>query len=149
MSRADAVLVRPFEDADEDAVAALWREVFPDDPAWNEPYRVMAKKRRVQPELFLVAVADGALAGTVMGGYDGHRGWVYSVAVRPELRRRGIGAALMSRIESALVARGCAKVNLQVRAGNEAVVAFYRRLGYGTEQRVSMGKLLEQDLSGE
>ncbi len=142
MSNAAAIDIRPFEDGDEGAVAALWREVFPDDPPWNEPSRMIAGKREVQRELFFVATENGRLAGTAMGGYDGHRGWVYAVAVRPELRRRGIGALLMARLESALTDIGCPKINLQVRAGNEAVVAFYRRLGYSVEQRVSMGKLL-------
>ncbi len=135
--------IRSFEDGDEEAVAALWRKVFPDDPPWNEPALMMAKKRAVQRELFLVATENGVLAGTAMGGYDGHRGWVYAVAVRPDLRRRGIGARLMARLESALKRLGCPKINLQVRAGNEAVVAFYRRLGYSVEERVSLGKLLE------
>ena len=144
MSDAGDIQIRPFEDVDEDAVAALWRQVFPDDPPWNEPSLMMAKKRAVQRELFFVAMNNGALAGTAMGGYDGHRGWVYAVAVRPDLRRRGIGARLMSKLEAALGAMGCPKVNLQVRAGNETVVAFYRRLGYKIEQRVSMGKLLRR-----
>lgn len=145
MTGSAAIEIRPFEDADEDAVAALWREVFPEDPPWNEPALVMAKKREVQRELFLVATENGALAGTAMGGYDGHRGWIYAVAVRPDLRRRGLGARLMARLEAALSERGCPKVNLQVRAGNEAVVAFYQRLGYRLEQRVSLGKLLSQE----
>ncbi len=144
MSDAGDIQIRPFEDADEEAVAALWRQVFPDDPPWNEPSLVMAKKRAVQRELFLVAMKNGALAGTAMGGYDGHRGWVYALAVRPDLRRRGIGARLMSTLESALSTLGCPKINLQVRAGNEAVVAFYQRLGYAVEERVSLGKLLER-----
>lgn len=143
MSGSDAVLIRAFEDADEDAVAALWREVFPGDPPWNEPTLVMAKKRAVQRDLFFVALQNGVLAATAMGGYDGHRGWVYAVAVRPGCRRRGIGARLMAQIESALQDLGCPKINLQVRAGNESVVAFYQRLGYRIEQRVSMGKRLQ------
>ena len=145
MSGSGAIDIRAFEDADEAAVEALWREVFPDDPPWNEPALVMARKRDVQSDLFLVAMENGALAGTAMGGYDGHRGWIYAVAVRPDLRRRGLGARLMARLESALLELGCLKVNLQVRAGNEAVVAFYRRLGYRLEQRVSLGKLLGQE----
>ena len=146
MSDSGAVVIRAFEDSDEDAVAALWREVFPDDPPWNEPTLVMAKKRIVQRDLFFVAMENGVLAGTAMGGYDGHRGWVYAVAVRPGSRRRGVGARLMARIQSALESLGCPKINLQVRAGNESVVAFYQRLGYLIEQRVSMGKRLQQTL---
>lgn len=134
--------IRPFEDADENAVAALWRQVFPDDPPWNEPSLVIANKRTIQRQLFLVAMENGALAGTAMGGYDGHRGWVYALAVRPDLRRRGLGTRLMARLESALAGLGCLKINLQVRAGNESVVAFYQRLGYSVEERVSLGKLL-------
>ena len=142
MTLPDEVVIRPFEDADETAVAALWREVFPDDPPRNEPSLVMTEKRAVQRDLFFVARLDEELVGTAMAGYDGHRGWVYKLAVRPSRRRCGIGRALMARVESALVDLGCAKLNLQVRAGNEAVVAFYQRLGYGIEERVSLGKLL-------
>ncbi len=142
MSHSSAIDIRPFEDADEEAVAALWKQVFPNDPPWNEPSLVMAKKRAVQRDLFLVAMENGALAGTAMGGYDGHRGWIYALAIRPDLRRRGLGARLMARLESALSDLGCPKVNLQVRDGNEAVVAFYQRLGYAVEQRVSLGKPL-------
>jgi ribosomal protein S18 acetylase RimI-like enzyme len=75
-----------------------------------------------------------------MGGYDGHRGWVYSGAVRPAERRKGVGTVLLRLLERVLVARGCLKVNLQVRASNAGVVAFYERLGYAVEERVNMGK---------
>jgi ribosomal protein S18 acetylase RimI-like enzyme len=142
MTTLSGVVTRRFEDGDESAVAALWREVFPDDPPWNEPSLVMEKKRAVQRELLFVALLEDELVGTAMGGYDGHRGWVYAVAVKASHRRRGVGAALMSRVESALSDRGCLKLNLQVRSGNEAVVNFYGRLGYTVEQRTSMGKLL-------
>ena len=142
MTLPEEVVIRPFEDADETAVVALWREVFADDPPRNEPSLVINKKRAVQRDLFFVAHLYDELAGTAMAGYDGHRGWVYKLAVRPSRRRCGIGRALMARVESALIDLGCAKLNLQVRAGNEAVVAFYQRLGYGTEERVSLGKLL-------
>jgi ribosomal protein S18 acetylase RimI-like enzyme len=77
-----------------------------------------------------------------MGGYDGHRGWIYSVAVLPQYQRRGIGTALIRHLESTLTALGCLKVNLQVRSTNAAVIAFYKRLGYTVEERVSMGKRL-------
>jgi ribosomal protein S18 acetylase RimI-like enzyme len=92
--------------------------------------------------LFFVARLDGLLVGTVMSGYDGHRGWVYSLAVGSEVRRRGSGTALMQHVERELASRGCPKVNLQVLASNAATVAFYEKLGYSVEERVSMGKLL-------
>jgi ribosomal protein S18 acetylase RimI-like enzyme len=134
--------IRPYEENDEAAVAALWREVFPDEPAHNVPEEVIGRKLDVQRELFFVAAEGGEIVGTAMGGYDGHRGWVYTVAVRPIYRRRGVGAALMARVEEDLREMGCNKVNLQVRASNEGVVAFYERLGYAVEDRVSMGKRL-------
>ena len=121
-------------------VDALWREVFPDDPPWNRAVAAVPAKLAVQPDLFLVAMDTGAVVGTVMGGYDGHRGWIYALAVKPSHRRQGIAAALMDEIERRLVAAGCAKINLQVRASNRDVVAFYRARGYETEERVSMGK---------
>jgi hypothetical protein len=77
-----------------------------------------------------------------LGGYDGHRGWVYSLAVAPQLRRNGIGRDLMRHLESTLRSLGCVKVNLQVRTKNEHVVAFYEQLGFCVENRISMGKLL-------
>ena len=136
------MIIRPYAEGDEEAAVALWRVVFPDAPARNDPRRDLRRKLAVQRELFLVAEEDGAAVGTAMAGYDGHRGWVYYVAVAPAYRRRGIGAALMRRVEEALKAVGCGKLNLQVRAGNDGAVAFYRDLGYEVEERVSMGKRL-------
>jgi ribosomal protein S18 acetylase RimI-like enzyme len=121
-------------------VDALWREVFPDDPPWNRAEVAVPAKLAVQPELFLVAMDGDTVVGSVMGGYDGHRGWIYALAVRASHRRRGIATALMAAIEARLAATGCGKINLQVRAGNDSVIGFYRALGYGTEDRVSMGK---------
>lgn len=138
--------IRPYREGDEAAVAALWREIFPDAPRHNHPERDIWLKLAVQRELFLVTLVDeGAgeeLAGTAMAGYDGHRGWLYYLAVRPRLRRLGIGRALMARVEADLATIGCPKLNLQVRAENIGAVAFYRRLGFSIEERVSMGKRL-------
>ena len=137
------VEIRTYEENDEAAVAALWREVFPDAPAHNVPEEDIRRKLAVQRELFFVAVDGGDVVGTALAGYDGHRGWVYYVAVKPSRRRRGIGAALMKRVEEELVAMGCPKLNLQVRASNRETVAFYEKLGYAVEERVSMGKRLK------
>lgn len=136
------IQIRTYGDQDEPAVIALWNEVLPDRAPHNEPARTIRSKVAVDRELFLVAVSEGTVVGTVMGGYDGHRGWVYLVAVAPAHRRRGIGAALLQRLEAALRERGCLKLNLQVRASNAEVVAFYRKQGYEVEERVSMGKRL-------
>ncbi|MCP4584207.1 MAG: GNAT family acetyltransferase [candidate division Zixibacteria bacterium] len=135
--------IRSYIDDDEEAIAALWREVFPGSPAWNDPKTDIRRKLEIQPELFLVAIIDSNPIGTAMAGYDGHRGWVYYVAVKPKYRRQGIGEALMRKIERGLKQIGCPKLNLQVRADNDEVVAFYKKLGYKVEPRISMGKLLE------
>jgi hypothetical protein len=134
--------VRPYEESDEEFVASLWSVVFPDPAPRNVPRFVIAKKLEVQRELFFVASLNGTVVGTAMGGFDGHRGWLYTVAVHPELQRRGIGRALVQRVEASLLALGCPKVNLQVRTSNAAVVAFYQRLGYAVEERISMGRSL-------
>jgi ribosomal protein S18 acetylase RimI-like enzyme len=136
------VEIRAFRETDEQAVIDLWRAVTPSNAPHNDPATAIRKKLDADRDLFLVAEVSGAVVGTAMGGYDGHRGWIYAVAVAPEHRRRGIGRALLRRIEALLVDRGCLKVNLQVLASNPGAVAFYETLGYGVEDRVSMGKRL-------
>ena len=136
------VTVRAFRSADREQVEQLWDLVFPDDPPSNAPAVLVDTKLKVQPELFLVAVADRAIVGAVMAGFDGVRGWIHHLAVSPDRRRRGIATALVRAAESRLGRLGCPKVNLQIRSTNSDVVAFYRRLGYGVEDRVSMGRRL-------
>jgi hypothetical protein len=125
-----------------DGVIALWRQVFAGGPRWNDPATDIDRKATVRDELFLVAVTGDQVMATVMGGFDGHRGWIYYLAVHPEHRERGVARALMQSAEARLAAMGCPKVNLQVRSSNPGVVAFYQKLGYQVEERVSMGKLL-------
>ncbi len=134
--------VRPYDEKDEEDVVSLWREVFPDAPWWNDPELDIQRKLAFQRELFLVAEVEGRVVGTAMGGYDGHRGWVYYVAVEPGMRRRGTGTALMRALEERLSALGCRKLNLQVRASNATVVGFYTSVGYTEQDLISMGKLL-------
>ena len=137
--------LRPYKETDEPQVVKLWQQVFPDSPSWNDPVEDIVRKLTVQRELFIVAMHGEELVGTALAGYDGHRGWVYYVATDPKFRRQGIGAALMHRVEQDLAAIGCPKLNLQVRAENRDVVAFYESLGYHVEERVSMGKRLTAD----
>jgi ribosomal protein S18 acetylase RimI-like enzyme len=142
----DQVVIEPFGDGDEEQVVALWRSCFAAEGlvGRNEPRASIRRKLGVQRELFFVARDAARIIGTAMAGYDGHRGWVYSVAVHPEHQRRGVGRALLARAEEALRGLGCPKVNLQVRATNRAVIAFYQRCGFVVEERVSMGKRLDQ-----
>jgi ribosomal protein S18 acetylase RimI-like enzyme len=132
--------IRPYRDDDEAAVVDLWNQVLPSHSPHNEPRLSISRKTRHDDGLFLVATLDAEVVGTVIGGYDGHRGWLYSLAVAPQHRRRGIGSALVGRIEEILQERGSVKINLQLRGDNAAVAGFYERLGYTIEDRVSMGK---------
>jgi ribosomal protein S18 acetylase RimI-like enzyme len=79
--------IRPYDSKDQAQAVALWNEVFPDDPPWNEPASMIRRKLTVQPELFLVAHVTGEVAGTVLAGFDGVRGWVHHLAVRASYRR--------------------------------------------------------------
>jgi ribosomal protein S18 acetylase RimI-like enzyme len=138
------VKIRPFQPNDEAAVVALWQECGLTRP-WNDPHADIARKLTEQPELFLVGTVDGELMATAMVGYDGHRGWVYYLAVAPRHRRRSCGRLLMREAERLLVERGCPKVNLLVRSSNAQVVEFYRRLGYTQDEVVSLGRRLIAD----
>jgi alkanesulfonate monooxygenase SsuD/methylene tetrahydromethanopterin reductase-like flavin-dependent oxidoreductase (luciferase family)/ribosomal protein S18 acetylase RimI-like enzyme len=139
---ADTVTVRELAPDDAAAVAALWRRVFHDDSPWRAPEAIFERRRRRQGELFLVATLDGAVVGTTVAGYDGHRGWLYRVAVAPEHQRRGLGRELVAEAERRLRQLGCPKVNVQIEGENRDVVGFYERLGWAVEDRVSMGKAL-------
>jgi ribosomal protein S18 acetylase RimI-like enzyme len=137
--------IRPFQPADEAAVIELWRRCDLLRPQ-NDPRKDIARKIAVQPELFLLAVDDdGTIVGSVMAGYDGHRGWINYLGVDPERRLKGAGRALMAEAERLLRERGCPKINMQVRSSNQAVIAFYRAIGFAVDDVVSMGKRLEND----
>ena len=132
--------IRSYKHTDEEEIIELWRIVFPDAPAHNDPTEDICTKLNIQPGLFYVAVSDGRLVGSAMSGFDGHRGWVYYVAIHPDYRRKGIGTDLMKKVETSLIEIGCPKLNLQIRADNVEVQAFYESLGYRVEDRISMGK---------
>ena len=136
------VSIRSFEARDHAEVVSLWKDIFPDDPPWNEPTAVIQRKLTVQPELFLVGHVDGRLVATVLAGFDGVRGWIHHLAVRQSHRRQGIARALMAAAEEGLARLGCPKVNLQIRTANSGVISFYRALGYSVEERASLGKRL-------
>ena len=136
------VAIRSFREADRPQLQPLWTEVFPDDPPRNAPDRMIDGALGVHPESLLVAELGGSIVGAVIAGFDGVRGWIYHLAVAPAHRRRGIATRLMRGAEAALGARGCSKINLQVRATNQSVIAFYRALGYQLEERLSMGRAL-------
>ncbi len=137
--------IRPFHPADEAAVIGLWTVCGLTRP-WNDPRKDVARKLTVQSDLFLVGVVGDEIVGTLMGGYDGHRGWINYLAVAPAHQRRGYAAALMRAVERKLLEMGCPKINLMIRSGNEAVQAFYAGLGFQQDAVVSLGKRLIPDL---
>lgn len=134
--------IRPYRMDDELEVIQLWKKVFPETPLHNDPIRDIQNKLKIQPGLFLVGLKEHLLVGTAMAGYDGHRGWVYYLAVDPAYRRNGIGTALMKKAEGLLAQMSCSKLNLQIRVDNSDLQAFYEKLGYSVEERISMGKKL-------
>ena len=136
------VAIRSFREADRAQLVQLWSELFPDDSPRNAPARLIDGALAVRPESLLVAELDAVVVGAVIAGFDGVRGWIYHLSVVPAHRRRGIGTGLMRAAEATLRARGCPKINLQVRATNQSVVAFYRALGFELEERLSMGRTL-------
>ncbi len=137
--------LRVFAPSDEGQVIALWQTCGLLRP-WNDPLRDIARKLTVQPDMFLVAVdTAGSVVGSVMAGFDGHRGWFNYLAVAPECQRMAIGRGLVAEAERLLELCGCPKANLQVRVGNVEAIAFYEALGYAVEEVVSLGKRLIPD----
>jgi ribosomal protein S18 acetylase RimI-like enzyme len=134
--------VSEYRDEHFAGVEALWQEAFPKDAPWNKASIAIAEKMRFQPDLMLVALEGQLVLGSVMAGYEGHRGWISRIAVLRAHRHKGIGQALLSEAERRLAALGCIKVNLQVLETNSAVVRFYEGAGYEVEPRVSMSKRL-------
>jgi ribosomal protein S18 acetylase RimI-like enzyme len=135
-------LIRAYHNKDESSVVSLWTLIFPNSPRHNNFRDDIKRKSATQEHLFFVAYHGSKLIGTAMAGFDGHRGWVYYVAVHPDYRLKGLGSRLMSKVESGLEDLGCNKLNLQIRSSNAGVRAFYKNLGYNVEDRISMGKIL-------
>jgi len=144
MTPASQPLLRTYRPSDHDALVSLWSRCGLLRP-WNDPSRDIQRKLAHDSCGLLVLEADDCLAGAVMAGYDGHRGWVNYLAVDPAYQGRGLGRLLMHEAERRLLAAGCPKINLQVRTPNEHAVAFYRHLGYHIDDVVSMGKRLVDD----
>ena len=133
--------IRSYQDADRSAVSDLWHRCNLVVPQ-NDPHKDIEMKCQVQPDLFFVGTIEKQIVATLMAGYDGHRCWIYYLAVDPEYQRQGIGRRMMERAEAALKKRGCPKINLQVRTSNSAVISFYTSLGYSNDDVIGLGKKL-------
>jgi ribosomal protein S18 acetylase RimI-like enzyme len=133
--------IRPFRMNDEAEVIRLWEQCKLVVPQ-NDPGDDIARKLKVQPELFLVGLMQGRIITTIMAGYEGHRGWINYLAVDPGHRRKGIGRTMMEAVEEKLSRMGCPKINLQVRETNLTAIEFYQRLGYSSDHVIGFGKRL-------
>ncbi|KRC70778.1 Acetyltransferase YpeA [compost metagenome] len=136
--------IRAFHPSDEPGVIQLWQACGL-TRRWNDPRKDIARKLTVQSDLFLVGEVDGAIVGSLMGGYDGHRGWINYLAVSPAYQRRNYATALMAAVELKLLDLGCPKINLMIRSGNVAVKGFYDSLGFSQDEVISLGKRLIPD----
>ncbi len=139
------MLIRQYSADNENAIIELWQRCGLTRP-WNDPRKDIARKLKVNPELFLVGFVNGKVAASAVAGYEGHRGWVNYLAVDPDFQRKGLGRQMMQNVEQALAQTGCPKVNIQVRTGNLNAIEFYKNLGYKIDETVSMGKRLEEDI---
>ena len=136
--------IRIYQAADQQAIVDLWNECGLVVP-WNDPTKDIQRKEAVGADLFLVGELEGVLIASVMGGYEGHRGWANYLAVRPGHQDKGYARLLMSELERRLLVKGCPKINLQVRDTNTDIIRFYEALGYKIDAAVSLGKRLIPD----
>lgn len=141
------MLIAPIPSALEPDAVRLWRDCGLVRP-WNDPDADLARALGGPSSTVLGAVAGEQLRGTVMVGHDGHRGWVYYLAVQPDHRGNGLGRELMNAAESWLRGRGVPKLQLMVRADNRAVIEFYKQLGYVDQQVAVLGRFFDEGLQG-
>jgi ribosomal protein S18 acetylase RimI-like enzyme len=141
------ITIRPYVENDQEAVVRLW-DVCDLIVPWNDPAKDIARTLTQQREMFLVAEHEGRIVGSVMAGFDGHRGAVNYLAVEPTCRKLGIGRRLMSEAERMLKEAGCPKINVMVRNSNIAATEFYAGIGYEPAEVVVYGKRLIADCGG-
>lgn len=138
------MLIRCYQTNDEPAVISLWQRCNLTRP-WNDPKRDIRRKLADSPELFFVGELDGSIIATVVVGYDGHRGWIYYLAVDPDMQKHGYGREIMRYAEEKLLELGCPKIDLMVRKTNSGVIGFYQSIGYTEDDVVTMSRRLIQD----
>ena len=138
------MLLRPYEDSDQNHVVGLWRACGLLAPV-NDPIRDIERKSQVNPEWFLVGTIDGTLMASCMIGYTGHRAEINYLAVHPDHQGHGHARTMMLHAEQLLLEAGCPKINLMIRNTNLEVKAFYESLGYVDNHCLSLGKRLIED----
>ncbi|NNF45510.1 MAG: GNAT family acetyltransferase [Desulfofustis sp.] len=138
------MIIRPFAEKDRHPVIRLWQRCGLVVP-WNDPSVDIDRKLQADPELFVVGLIDKELVACAMGGYDGHRGSIFYLAVDPDLQGQGCGRRIVEHLATLLTQRGCPKINILVRSTNQGVIEFYRRLGFNYEEILCLGKRLIED----
>lgn len=135
-------MIRKFKTSDTTDLIKLWQSAFPNEAPHNNPSKIIKDKLAVD-DLIFVAEKNQILLGACVAGYDGHRGWLYAIAVHKSVRRNGTGSKLIQHALNHLKSINCTKVNLQIRSDNIELVPFYEALGFETEDRISMGSLIQ------
>jgi len=138
--------IRPYQPNDEEKVICLWTDCGLIAPH-NNPLLDIKRKLSVNPEWFLIGELDGEVIASCMAGYEGHRGWINYLAISPSHQKNGYAKEIMKKAEMLLRDAGCPKINLQIRATNQKVIAFYTSIGFKPDDVVSMGKRLNADES--
>jgi len=133
--------IRSYRADDEATLIRLWQQCGLIVP-WNNPQADIARKAADSPDLFFVGTTDEGLVASCMAGYDGHRGWIYYLAVDDTWQRQGIATRMVRHAETELLNRGCPKIDLMVRNTNQAVLAFYKSIGYADDPVVVLSKRL-------
>jgi ribosomal protein S18 acetylase RimI-like enzyme len=137
-------IIRSYHESDNQEIIQLWKECDLIVP-WNDPQRDIERKHSIQSELFLIGLINKEIIATAMVGYEGHRGWVNYLTVKPKFQRKGIGKQIMEEAEHRLLKMGCPKLQVQIRNTNDGVIKFYRKLGYLKDEVVNLGKRLISD----
>ncbi len=136
------VIIREFHFPEDYArVIEIWKEFSPGvNFSQSDTMEEIQKKLDYSPDLFLVAQFEGRIVGSVIGGFDGRRGMIYHLAVEPDLRKIGIGKALMTEVEKRLKAKGCIKSYLLIMAENSSVIDYYKEMDWKLMDVFIMGK---------
>lgn len=132
-------IIREFQDNDYPEVLSLWNScqiVVRKSDEFQELKKILV----LNPDIFLVVVESQKIIGSVIGTWDGRRGWINHLAVSAEKRNLGIGTALLKEVENRLASKGCTKINLTILPNNQEVITFYKAEGYLEEQVVFMSK---------
>ena len=137
-------IIRTFQPDDEPDVIDLWRQCGLIVP-WNNPETDIQRKLSTSPDLFYVGLLDDEVIASCMAGYDGHRGWIYFLAVKSDYQRKGLASMLIDHAESELIKLGCPKLELMVRKTNENVISFYQSAGYDIDPVMVLSKRLTED----